>query len=156
MSDQEAIKARFLDEGWIETQMSGIRCLAFATSAYTAFLTNAAKTGLPDDRRDWMLTVVDHATADRRAYSQPLGDKYGGIEDAVTYLPSYTLVCTRCGSDDIVVDACARWNPETTAWELSGTYDDKTCCACETSGSSIVKAILPLPNMLRRDDPPSP
>lgn len=41
------------------------------------------------------------------------------------------LVCPICGSDDLVRDAAARFNPETAQWELSDVYDDVTCDQCE-------------------------
>lgn len=39
-------------------------------------------------------------------------------------------VCPECGSDDIVADAYAAWNPETREWELRGTYDSYICDTC--------------------------
>ena len=39
-------------------------------------------------------------------------------------------ICSRCGSDDISSDACARWDVERQAWDLSGTQDCKTCGNC--------------------------
>lgn len=40
------------------------------------------------------------------------------------------LVCPECGSDSIVIDACARWDVATQAWDLSSTYDVMTCDEC--------------------------
>lgn len=39
-------------------------------------------------------------------------------------------VCNNCGSDDITCDATARWDVDTQNWELSGTFDSKTCGNC--------------------------
>jgi predicted nucleic-acid-binding Zn-ribbon protein len=38
--------------------------------------------------------------------------------------------CPHCGCTDIALDAIARWNPETAAWEISGTLDTMTCDEC--------------------------
>lgn len=40
-------------------------------------------------------------------------------------------VCPKCGSEDIVTEAVARWNIETQEWELSSMYDFIVCCACD-------------------------
>lgn len=42
----------------------------------------------------------------------------------------YDVVCPRCGSDDITVDATARWDPHTQRYEMSTHYDRKTCGNC--------------------------
>ena len=40
-------------------------------------------------------------------------------------------VCSRCGSDQVVVDAWASWNPLTGFWELEDTFDHAWCKACD-------------------------
>lgn len=40
------------------------------------------------------------------------------------------VVCPRCGSPDVVVDAAARWDFDAQAWTLSSTYDERTCQTC--------------------------
>ena len=53
--------------------------------------------------------------------------------------PSSALLptCPRCGSDDIVKDACARWDQTAAAWSLEGTYDSETCQTCLREGDHI-------------------
>lgn len=48
-------------------------------------------------------------------------------------------VCPRCGSDDIVKDACARWDEHNRCWSLAGTYDCETCQECGAEGNEIAK-----------------
>ena len=42
-------------------------------------------------------------------------------------------ICKACGSDDVVKDAWASWNPETGLWELMDVFDYDFCRACEQS-----------------------
>ena len=42
-------------------------------------------------------------------------------------------ICRACGSDDVVKDAWASWNPETGLWELMDVFDYNLCRACEQS-----------------------
>lgn len=42
-----------------------------------------------------------------------------------------TLICERCGSDNILTDAWARWDYETQAYVLTGTLDDEHCQVCD-------------------------
>jgi hypothetical protein len=42
-------------------------------------------------------------------------------------------ICKSCGSDDVVKDAWASWNPEAGLWELLNVFDDGFCRACEES-----------------------
>lgn len=48
------------------------------------------------------------------------------------------LVCEYCGSDDIVADAYAVWNPDQGAYELSATFNAKFCqnetCVAQING----------------------
>jgi predicted RNA-binding Zn-ribbon protein involved in translation (DUF1610 family) len=41
-----------------------------------------------------------------------------------------TPICPYCGSDDIVVDALAAWDPDVGGWEVHSTYDAFHCNAC--------------------------
>lgn len=47
---------------------------------------------------------------------------------------AYHVTCPNCGSPNVVVDAAARWNFDTQQWELSSTFDERTCddCGCES------------------------
>ena len=38
--------------------------------------------------------------------------------------------CRYCGSANVSVDALAMWNDETSAWELSSTYESGACGDC--------------------------
>lgn len=40
-------------------------------------------------------------------------------------------VCTTCGSDDVMTDAWAEWNPATMQNELRSSFDDEHCESCE-------------------------
>ena len=40
-------------------------------------------------------------------------------------------VCSKCGSENVMADAWARWSVEDQCWELSGTYDHAFCEDCE-------------------------
>jgi predicted RNA-binding Zn-ribbon protein involved in translation (DUF1610 family) len=46
-------------------------------------------------------------------------------------------VCPRCGSDDIVRDATARWDVDSGCWSLSGTFDNETCDTCGAEGDDF-------------------
>ncbi|RMF34014.1 MAG: DUF3768 domain-containing protein [Alphaproteobacteria bacterium] len=39
--------------------------------------------------------------------------------------------CASCGSQRVVRDAWAAWNPDTGLWELSAVFDREFCQACE-------------------------
>lgn len=47
------------------------------------------------------------------------------------------VVCPVCASPDVAVDAAARWSFENQQWELSTTYDDRTCQTCGYEGHSF-------------------
>jgi type II secretory ATPase GspE/PulE/Tfp pilus assembly ATPase PilB-like protein len=49
-------------------------------------------------------------------------------------------VCKYCGSENVSVDATARWNVDAQAWELAGLFDNSDCddCGGETT---IVEAL---------------
>lgn len=40
-------------------------------------------------------------------------------------------VCSKCGSERVVKDAFACWNPETGLWELENVFDHEHCHQCE-------------------------
>jgi len=43
-----------------------------------------------------------------------------------------TYVCRDCGSDDVLADAYARWNPEGRCWEVETTFEKGSWCnQCE-------------------------
>ncbi|WP_317056548.1 DUF3768 domain-containing protein [Roseovarius rhodophyticola] len=39
--------------------------------------------------------------------------------------------CEKCGSERVVKDACACWNPDSGLWELENIYNDAHCHQCE-------------------------
>ena len=41
-----------------------------------------------------------------------------------------TLHCPYCGGQNVLADACARWNVETQDWEMSCLYDGRSCDDC--------------------------
>jgi Zn finger protein HypA/HybF involved in hydrogenase expression len=40
-------------------------------------------------------------------------------------------ICPYCGSENISIDAAARWNVERQEWVLSGTMDSGGCDDCQ-------------------------
>ena len=38
--------------------------------------------------------------------------------------------CQHCGSEDVYVDATARWNTDTQRWELAGLFEHSECDDC--------------------------
>lgn len=46
-------------------------------------------------------------------------------------------VCAECGSDDVTLDAVARWDEEKQDWALSSTFDDAYCGACEQADINL-------------------
>jgi hypothetical protein len=59
--------------------------------------------------------------------------------------PATALVptCPRCGSDDLVKDACAGWDAASGSWSLAGTYDSETCLTCSREGDHIAAWVEP-------------
>ncbi len=49
----------------------------------------------------------------------------------MTPKPKLRLVCERCGSDQILVDAWACWDHETQTYALVSTQDHEWCEACD-------------------------
>ncbi|WP_298673153.1 hypothetical protein [uncultured Sphingomonas sp.] len=64
--------------------------------------------------------------------------------------PPVTLVCNRCGSADVVRDACAQWDEATQQWELAGVYDSTTCQTCSAESDDLCAWVACVPT------PPSP
>ncbi|WP_404478676.1 hypothetical protein [Novosphingobium sp. BL-52-GroH] len=48
-------------------------------------------------------------------------------------------VCPRCGSADIICEACAHWDRTMQAWVLGSTYDSERCLACDAQGDLIAR-----------------
>lgn len=46
-------------------------------------------------------------------------------------------VCPDCGSDGIVRDATARWDPDDQCWSISGLFDNETCDDCGAEGDDF-------------------
>lgn len=40
------------------------------------------------------------------------------------------LICRECGSENVLTDSFAIWNPDLQEYELHSTYDDTTCENC--------------------------
>lgn len=51
--------------------------------------------------------------------------------------------CPVCGSREVCVDACARWDIPQQAFKLSGTHDGMTCqdCGYDALGNHFEKEI---------------
>jgi predicted RNA-binding Zn-ribbon protein involved in translation (DUF1610 family) len=45
-----------------------------------------------------------------------------------------TPTCPQCGSDEVVRDAWARWNPAAGLWELGTVFDESMCENCGSRG----------------------
>lgn len=50
--------------------------------------------------------------------------------------PFKSYRCTTCGSEDVLTDAWSRWNPALGEEELSSSFDDQYCDACERECST--------------------
>ncbi|MDF2231669.1 DUF3768 domain-containing protein [Albimonas sp. CAU 1670] len=69
--------------------------------------------------------------------------------------------CERCGSEKVVHDAWAAWNPGAGIWELRTAFDEAFCEACEESTRFVWlkeedlkrRRIAALNDALRRGDP---
>lgn len=46
-------------------------------------------------------------------------------------------ICPHCGADELVRDACVRWDVETQTWEVSGIYDSTTCNLCGAESDDL-------------------
>ena len=48
-------------------------------------------------------------------------------------------VCGRCGAEEVLRDACARWDSRTQLWTLAGTHDCTTCEICGAAGDELAR-----------------
>jgi ribosomal protein S27AE len=64
------------------------------------------------------------------------------MEEAAEVTKFTKPICSTCGSDDIVVDAYARWNPVTQQFELDG--DTSTTSLCGKCGGETSIRNIPL------------
>lgn len=69
-------------------------------------------------------------------------------------------VCKTCGSERVVRDAWACWNPDSGLWELENVFDDARCHACEAAttldwnvldAAEPRRAVRELNDLFRRD-----
>ncbi len=40
-------------------------------------------------------------------------------------------ICKECGSENVVMDAWVKWNPEKDDWEIDTVHDNAFCYDCE-------------------------
>ena len=52
-----------------------------------------------------------------------------------------TMVCARCGSEDVLRDAWSEWSTENQAWELGTVFDRAHCNACDGECTIEARAI---------------
>lgn len=52
------------------------------------------------------------------------------------------IICSECGSDDVVRDAWAAWDADRQEWVLASVFDDGFCEACERSVSLSERTLL--------------
>lgn len=52
------------------------------------------------------------------------------------------IVCERCGSTNVLRDACAKWDTDLQDWVLAGVQDHTDCGDCEAEMCAVEK---PLP-----------
>ncbi len=45
--------------------------------------------------------------------------------------PKLIMVCRECGSEDVVRDAWAQWDPDKQDWVLENVFDAAFCNNCE-------------------------
>ena len=50
-----------------------------------------------------------------------------------------TKVCRHCGSENVSVDAVARWSVDAQRWEISGLFDISDCDDCGSKTDVIDK-----------------
>jgi hypothetical protein len=54
------------------------------------------------------------------------------------------MICRHCGSDNVVKDAWAEWDPTADMWVLRTTFDHEVCEDCGEEGNVIIEdAALP-------------
>lgn len=64
-----------------------------------------------------------------------MGVLQDGVEGDIGAVP----VCKTCGSERVVKDAWACWNPETGLWDLENVFDNAFCHQCEGETSLVWK-----------------
>ena len=52
-----------------------------------------------------------------------------------------TVVCVKCGSDDVRLDAFAMWDKEKQEWVLDSVYDTSWCNSCGSEHDLAFKEI---------------
>ncbi len=52
------------------------------------------------------------------------------------------IICSVCGSDDVVRDAWAAWDTDRQEWVLASVFDDAFCEACERSVALSERTLL--------------
>lgn len=102
------------------------------------------------------LLAADTADADHRARIRASASVYWneripdlGIDIEVMELPDpeddpptpapVLPFCRRCGSEDVLIDASARWDAVGQAWVLCSVQDHETCEMCGRDGNAIVR-----------------
>ena len=83
----------------------------------------------------------------------------GVLQDDVAGDVGAVPVCKTCGSERVVRDAWASWNPQSGLWELENVFDQNYCQRCEGETHFVWKrvdgaprgAIRELNDRLRRD-----
>ena len=50
--------------------------------------------------------------------------------------------CSKCGSEDVVVDAYVKWNPEKDDWEIDNVFDYCFCNECEQECDLIDEEVI--------------
>lgn len=64
-------------------------------------------------------------------------DRYRTALEALAARTRVEPHCDRCGSIELVRDACAEWDNATQQWVLVGVYDSTTCQTCEAESDSL-------------------
>lgn len=58
--------------------------------------------------------------------------------------PKIRIVCSTCGSENVMRDAWAVWNPDTQDWELGNVFDAGHCDDCDGEASLSEEEIRPV------------
>lgn len=61
---------------------------------------------------------------------------------AVATNPKFRIVCSTCGSEDVVVDAWARWNTREQSWEIADVLDAAFCRNCDGECLTEERAVI--------------
>lgn len=73
-----------------------------------------------------------------------------GIDETVGDIGS-TPTCRTCGSQRVVKDAWASWNPVTGLWELENVFDQEYCHRCEGETHFVWTRMETVPNLRIRE-----